>query len=112
MGAFLAKSFGGVPSQDAKILLVGLDAAGKTSLLYKLKLGKTVITIPTIRKNVEQVQHRNVHYTMWDVGGQERIRCLWRDDFQGAHAIIFVVDRSDASPSKNRSLFLILFFFV
>ncbi|ELR25682.1 ADPribosylation factor, putative [Acanthamoeba castellanii str. Neff] len=94
MGNILQKLFSGF-SQEAKILLVGLDAAGKTTLLYKLKLGEQVTTIPTIGFNVETVTYKNVTFTMWDVGGQDRIRKLWRYYFQGSNAIIFVVDSAD-----------------
>ncbi len=47
---------------------VGLDAAGKTSILYKLKLGEVVSTIPTLGFNVETVTYRNISFTVWDVG--------------------------------------------
>jgi small GTP-binding protein len=94
MGNILQKLFSGF-SQEAKILLVGLDAAGKTTLLYKLKLGEQVTTIPTIGFNVETVSYKNVSFTMWDVGGQDRIRKLWRYYYQGCNAIIFVVDSAD-----------------
>ena len=56
-------------NQDVKILMVGLDAAGKTTILYKLKLGELVTPIPTIGFNVEQVNYKNLSFTMWDVGG-------------------------------------------
>ena len=49
---------------------VGLDAAGKTTILYKLKLGEIVTTIPTIGFNVETVEYKNISFTVWDVGGQ------------------------------------------
>jgi GTPase SAR1 family protein len=49
---------------------VGLDAAGKTTILYKLKLGEIVTTIPTIGFNVETVEYKNINFTVWDVGGQ------------------------------------------
>lgn len=55
--------------EQARILMVGLDAAGKTTILYKLKLGEAVTTIPTIGFNVETVEHRNIKFTVWDVGG-------------------------------------------
>ena len=56
---------------------MGLDAAGKTTILYKLNLGEVVTTIPTIGFNVENVQYKNVSFTVWDVGhGQEKIRPL------------------------------------
>lgn len=57
---------------------VGLDAAGKTTILYKLKLGEVVTTIPTIGFNVETVEYKNISFTVWDVGGQHKIRPLWR----------------------------------
>ena len=61
-----------------RILMVGLDAAGKTTILYKLKLGEVVTTIPTIGFNVETVDYKNISFTVWDVGGQDKIRPLWR----------------------------------
>ena len=78
-----------------RILLLGQDAAGKTTILYKLKLGDVVTTIPTIGFNVENVQYKNIEFNMWDVGGQDKIRVLWKHYFQGTDAIIFVVDSND-----------------
>lgn len=63
--------------KDVRILMVGLDAAGKTTILYKLKLGEIVTTIPTIGFNVETVEYKNISFTVWDVGGQDKIRPLW-----------------------------------
>merc|ERR1712205_87309 len=68
--------------QEMRILMVGLDAAGKTTILYKLKLGEIVTTIPTIGFNVETVEDKNISFTVWDVGGQDKIRPLWRHYFQ------------------------------
>ncbi|EFE42626.1 hypothetical protein TRV_02578 [Trichophyton verrucosum HKI 0517] len=92
--------------KEMRILMVGLDAAGKTTILYKLKLGEIVTTIPTIvrRKkevltgvgfNVETVEYKNIQFTVWDVGGQDKIRPLWRHYFQNTQGIIFVVDSND-----------------
>lgn len=75
--------------------MVGLDAAGKTTILYKLKLGEVVTTIPTIGFNVETVQYKNISFTVWDVGGQDKIRPLWRHYFQNTQGLIFVVDSND-----------------
>jgi small GTP-binding protein len=80
---------------DARILLVGLDAAGKTTILYKLKLGEVVTTIPTIGFNVETVEYKNLSFTMWDVGGQDKIRPLWRHYYANTQGIIFVIDSND-----------------
>jgi len=72
-----------------------LDAAGKTTILYKLKLGEVVTTIPTIGFNVETVEYKNISFTVWDVGGQDKIRPLWRHYFQNTQGLIFVVDSND-----------------
>jgi len=81
--------------KDMRILMVGLDAAGKTTILYKLKLGEVVVTIPTIGFNVETVEYKNINFTVWDVGGQDKIRPLWRHYFQNTQGLIFVVDSND-----------------
>ncbi|XP_039014348.1 ADP-ribosylation factor 1-like isoform X1 [Hibiscus syriacus] len=78
-----------------RILMVGLDASGKTTILYKLKLGEIVTTIPTIGFNVETVEYMNVSFTVWDVGGQDKIRPLWRHYSQNTQGLIFVVDSND-----------------
>jgi small GTP-binding protein len=93
----LSKRLGSLFSNvlDARILLVGLDNAGKTTLLYKFTRGEAVTTIPTIGFNTEEFQYKNVKFSMWDVGGQERIRALWKYYYQGCQAIIFMVDSCD-----------------
>lgn len=72
-----------------------MDAAGKTTILYKMKLGEVVSTIPTIGFNVETVEYRNIRMSVWDVGGQDKIRVLWRHYYMNSGAIIFVVDSDD-----------------
>jgi len=86
---------------DVRILMVGLDAAGKTTILYKLKLGEIVTTIPTIGFNVETVEYKNLKFTMWDVGGQDKLRPLWRHYFQNTHGVIFVVDSNDRDRANQ-----------
>ncbi|CAJ1434379.1 unnamed protein product [Effrenium voratum] len=82
-------------SKDMRILMLGLDAAGKTTILYRLKLAEVVTTIPTVGFNVEEVEYKNIKFTVWDVGGQDKIRKLWRHYFQGTDGLIYVVDSSD-----------------
>ena len=77
--------------------MVGLDAAGKTTILYQLKLDEPVTTIPTIGFNVETVEYKNISFTVWDIGGQDKIRVLWRLYYQETQGLIFVVDSSDRS---------------
>eukprot|EP00696_Hemimastix_kukwesjijk_P018363 gnl/Hemi2/7226_TR2456_c0_g1_i1.p1 gnl/Hemi2/7226_TR2456_c0_g1~~gnl/Hemi2/7226_TR2456_c0_g1_i1.p1 ORF type:complete len:205 (-),score=60.24 gnl/Hemi2/7226_TR2456_c0_g1_i1:182-736(-) len=83
------------------ILMVGLDAAGKTTILYNLKLGEVDHTVPTIGFNVEAIKYKNIEFTVWDVGGQKRIRKLWRHYFSNTDALIFVVDSSDTERIKE-----------
>lgn len=80
---------------QVRILMVGLDAAGKTTILYKLKLGEIVTTVPTIGFNVETLEYKNISFTVWDVGGQYKIRTLWRYYFQNTQGVIFVIDSND-----------------
>ncbi|KAH8601739.1 ADP-ribosylation factor family-domain-containing protein [Bisporella sp. PMI_857] len=88
----LAKVFG---QKEMRLLMLGLDAAGKTTILYKLKLGQDVTTIPTVGFNVETVTYKNVKFNVWDVGGQDKIRPLWRHYFSGTQGLVFVVDSGD-----------------
>eukprot|EP01098_Paradermamoeba_levis_P015977 TRINITY_DN839_c0_g1_i3.p1 TRINITY_DN839_c0_g1~~TRINITY_DN839_c0_g1_i3.p1 ORF type:complete len:178 (-),score=51.01 TRINITY_DN839_c0_g1_i3:172-705(-) len=81
--------------RETRLLMVGLDTAGKTTILYKLKLGEIVTTIPTIGFNVETVEYKNLKFTMWDVGGQDKIRPLWRHYYQNTQGLVFVVDCND-----------------
>eukprot|EP01010_Urceolus_cornutus_P001259 NODE_1789_length_756_cov_673.493635_g1390_i1.p1 GENE.NODE_1789_length_756_cov_673.493635_g1390_i1~~NODE_1789_length_756_cov_673.493635_g1390_i1.p1 ORF type:complete len:184 (-),score=32.27 NODE_1789_length_756_cov_673.493635_g1390_i1:145-696(-) len=81
--------------KEFRILILGLDAAGKTTILYKMKLGEIVTTIPTIGFNVETVEYKNVKFTMWDVGGQDKLRPLWRHYFQNTDALVYVADCND-----------------
>ena len=79
-----------------RVLLLGLDAGGKTTMLYKLKLGEVVTTIPTMGFNVETVLHKDAKFTMWDVGGKDKVRVLWHHYLPNTQALIYVVDSCDA----------------
>lgn len=58
----------------ARVCMIGLDNAGKTTILYKMKLNEVVTTIPTIGFNVDEIKVKNLTMTVWDVGGQTKIR--------------------------------------
>jgi len=81
--------------KETRILLLGLDAAGKTTILYNLKYGKIVATTSTIGCNVETIEYKKISFTMWDMGGLYVLRPLWRGYSQNAQGIIFVIDSSD-----------------
>ncbi|XP_065207108.1 ADP-ribosylation factor-like protein 1 [Planococcus citri] len=95
MGGLLSyfKSFLG--GRELRILILGLDGAGKTTILYRLQVGEIVTTIPTIGFNVEQVTYKNLKFQVWDLGGQTSIRPYWRCYYSNTDAIIYVVDSAD-----------------
>ncbi|KAH0371903.1 putative ADP-ribosylation factor, partial [Aureobasidium melanogenum] len=81
--------------KEIRILILGLDNAGKTTLLYRLKIGEVVTTIPTIGFNVESVNYKNLNFNVWDLGGQTSIRPYWRCYYANTAAVIFVIDSTD-----------------
>ncbi|XP_062932400.1 ADP-ribosylation factor-like protein 14 [Cynocephalus volans] len=83
-------------TKQARILLLGLDSAGKSTLLYKLKLGKDITTIPTIGFNVEMIKmEKSLSLTVWDVGGQEKMRTFWGCYYENTDGLMYVVDSTD-----------------
>ncbi|CAM8959216.1 unnamed protein product [Rhodiola kirilowii] len=96
MGQAFRKLFDSVfGNAEMRVVMLGLDAAGKTTILYKLQIGEVLSTVPTIGFNVEKVQYKNVMFTVWDVGGQEKLRPLWRHYFSNTDGLIYVVDSLD-----------------
>ncbi|KAI8356604.1 ADP-ribosylation factor-like protein 1 [Choanephora cucurbitarum] len=81
--------------KEVRILILGLDGAGKTTILYRLQIGEVVSTIPTIGFNVETVTYKNIKFQVWDLGGQTSIRPYWRCYYSNTDAIIYVVDSVD-----------------
>jgi ADP-ribosylation factor-like protein 1 len=96
MGLFFSRLFSMFGEKEARILVLGLDNAGKTTILYRLQVGTVVSTIPTIGFNVETVTHNNVKFQVWDLGGQTSIRPYWRCYYPNTQAIVYVVDSADA----------------
>ena len=84
-------------SKDIQCLMIGIDDAGKTKILYKMKRDEVVETISTIGFNCETINHNDFECTIWDVGGNNRIRSLWKHYFGVNDAIIFVVDSSNSN---------------
>jgi len=97
MGNFLSAMWSKLfrSSKEYRILILGLDGAGKTTILYKLQCGEVVTTIPTIGFNVETVTHKNVKFQVWDLGGQTSIRPYWRCYYANTNAVVFVIDSAD-----------------
>ena len=98
MGIFFSRLFQSLfGSKEVRILILGLDNAGKTTILYRLQNDDDAVvqTIPTIGFNVEVLQYKNIKFQVWDLGGQTSIRPYWRCYYPNTDAIIFVVDSCD-----------------
>ncbi|XP_035240383.1 ADP-ribosylation factor-like protein 14 isoform X2 [Anguilla anguilla] len=82
---------------ETRVLILGLDMAGKSTLLYKLKYNEAVLTVPTVGFNVEmmETERRASSLTVWDVGGQREMRPHWEQYFQDTAGLVFVVDCAD-----------------
>ena len=89
--------------KEIRILILGLDNAGKTTLLYRLKIGEVVTTIPTIGFNVESVTYKNLNFNVWDLGGQTSIRPYWRCYYANTAAVVFVIDTTDIDRLETAS---------
>eukprot|EP01121_Diplochlamys_sp_Union-15-3_P020907 TRINITY_DN8306_c0_g1_i1.p1 TRINITY_DN8306_c0_g1~~TRINITY_DN8306_c0_g1_i1.p1 ORF type:complete len:217 (-),score=28.20 TRINITY_DN8306_c0_g1_i1:51-671(-) len=95
MGNFIQSLKSGARKTAVRTVMLGLDSAGKTTILYKMALGEKIETIPTIGFNIELVRVGDFSLEVWDVGGQSKIRSLWRHYYQLTTAVIFVIDSSD-----------------
>lgn len=93
----LREAMPSLSKEDYHVVMIGLDGAGKTTALYRMKFDQYVNTVPTIGFNCERVKgtmgrSRGLTFLVWDVGGQEKIRPLWRSYTRCTDGIIFVVD--------------------
>ncbi|XP_037078251.1 ADP-ribosylation factor-like protein 5B [Pollicipes pollicipes] len=95
MGLLFAKFWSFFNTDEHKIVIVGLDNAGKTTIMYQYLLGDTVHTSPTIGSNVEEITYKNTQFVMWDLGGQESLRASWNTYYANTQFIILVVDSTD-----------------
>ena len=95
MGNFFSSILDNLFKKEVNGLMLGLDSAGKTTILYSLKLNEIINTIPTIGFNVETLSYKNLNLTIWDVGGQEKIRKLWRHYYNNIDMVIYVIDAND-----------------
>ena len=88
-----------------KIIILGIQNAGKTTILYRLSLGQLVQTTPTIGSNVEEISYNNVKLQAWDLGGQESTRSVWDVYFVNTDAIIYVIDTHDTNFEESKNQF-------
>ena len=98
MGLFkMISSALGISKREARIVVVGLDNSGKTTMIQHLrpKKAKVVEITPTVGFAVEEFSKNNVSFTVYDMSGQGRYRSLWEQYYSDVQAIIFVLDSTD-----------------
>jgi len=96
MGIIFSKLWSLFGTEEHKIVILGLDNAGKTTILYQFLMHEVVQTSPTIGSNVEEVTWKNIHFLMWDLGGQQSLRQSWSTYFTNTEFVILVVDSTDS----------------
>ena len=96
MGLYFSKKWAKIlGKKDIRILMLGLDGAGKTTMLSKFKIGE-IVKLPSITGfNVEILSYKGLSFTVWDIGGQDKIRELWKHNYPNTDGLIFVVDSNN-----------------
>lgn len=88
--------------REARVVMVGLDAAGKTTILHAIAYGETIETVPTIGFTLQSVRRGKLDLNVWDIGGQSEFRSMWKHYYKGSDALIYVVDAADHTASRKQ----------
>eukprot|EP01062_Namystynia_karyoxenos_P058880 TRINITY_DN50330_c0_g1_i1.p1 TRINITY_DN50330_c0_g1~~TRINITY_DN50330_c0_g1_i1.p1 ORF type:complete len:218 (+),score=71.64 TRINITY_DN50330_c0_g1_i1:68-655(+) len=91
----------GLGSREVRVVVMGLDAAGKTSVLHKMDLGEVVQTEPTSGWQLETLVFNRIEFQCWDVGGDMKIFPLYRHYFSKCDAVVWVVDATDTERLED-----------
>lgn len=81
--------------KEVRLLMLGLDNAGKTTILKKFNGEDIDMISPTLGFNIKTLEHRGFKLNIWDVGGQKSLRSYWRNYFESTDGLIWVVDCAD-----------------
>ena len=87
--------------KEARILVLGLDNAGKTTIVKKMSDEDITHTMPTQGFNIKSVQKDGFKLNVWDVGGQREIRPYWRNYFDNTDALVYVIDSADRCVGRQ-----------
>merc|ERR1712098_40750 len=87
--------------KELRIMILGLDSAGKTTILYRLKTAETIHSEPTVGLNVESLDYKDFTLMLWDLGGQDNLRTYWRHYYSGPQGLIFVLDCADVDRIED-----------
>ncbi|KAL6096861.1 arl3 [Pungitius sinensis] len=92
------------PEREVRLLLLGLDNSGKTTLLKQLAAEDISHITPTQGFNIKSVQSSGFKLNVWDIGGQRKIRPYWKNYFENTDVLIYVIDSSDRRRLEETSL--------
>ncbi|PIA55746.1 hypothetical protein AQUCO_00700219v1 [Aquilegia coerulea] len=81
--------------KEMRILMVGLDNSGKTTIVLRINGEDTSVISPTLGFNIRTINYQKYTLNIWDVGGQKTIRSYWRNYFEETDGLVWVVDSSD-----------------